>query len=117
MHLRASELHWKQLQKTARRIYSGTCQDRAGWMILFYRSGAWSDLKHDSDQVADRFGITERVRDSCGEMGDCPEVIAEVMREVDRDPSLGHAITECEGAGCLDRWRELATHVPQLALF
>lgn len=117
MHLHASEFHWKQLQKTARRIYSGTHLDRAAWTILFYRSGAWFDLKHNGDQVADRFGITERVRDSCGEMGDCPEVIAEVMREADSDPELAQAITRCEGAGCLDRWRELATHVPQLALF
>jgi len=117
MHLHGGETTWKQLQKTAHKIYSGTHQDRATWMVLFYRSGAWLDLRFYSDEIYDRFGVTERVRDSCGEMGDCPEVIAEVMREVDRDPALGHAITECEGAGCLDRWRQLAKQVPQLALF
>jgi hypothetical protein len=117
MFLHASDTAWKQLQKTARRIYSGTHQDRAAWMILFYRSGAWQDLRFNSDEIYERFGITERVRDSCGEMGDCPEVIAAVMEHVDQDAALAKAITESEGERCLEHWRKLAKQVPQLALF
>ena len=104
-----------RLKKMVPRIYSGSYRDRADWMQLYYLSGAWRDI--GSDELHDRFGITERVRDSCGEMGDCEIVIAEVMRRVDADPRLGTEITAAEGAGTLDHWRALARRAPQATLF
>jgi hypothetical protein len=104
-----------RLKRLTKRVYSGSHRERADWLELYYRSGAWRDI--GSDELHDRYGITERTRDSCGEMGDCEAVIADVMRRVDADPKLGTAITAAEGSGTLDRWRELASKAAQASLF
>lgn len=115
--LHASEHVWAHLRRTERLIYSGSARDRADWMELYYRSGAWLDLSTSAEDVYQRFQITERTRDSCGEMGDGAEVVAEVLRRVDADPQLGRAIEDAEGETILNAWRLYATQARQQELF
>ena len=116
-HLFASISDWQTLKRNSSKVYSGNHLDRANWMELYYLSGACSDLHHNSDEIYERFGITDRVRDSCGEMNDCEEVIAEMMKRIEQNPSLSTAIREAEGQNILNHWRTIARNVRQTSLF
>ncbi len=116
-HLYATAQNWDVLKRTLPKIYSGNFKERADWMERFYRSHAYMDLQHNNEVIIDRYGITDRDRDSCGEMNDCPEVIAEMLRRIDSDRELAIAVTGAEGPCVIQHWRELAKHTRQKILF
>jgi hypothetical protein len=116
-HFYASSFDLEQLKRTLPKIYRGTARDRADWLERYYLSSAYLDLQNNAEEVLAIYGITERDRDSCGEMNDCPEVIAEMIKRMDLRCDLASAVVSAEGANVIARWRDLARETRQATLF
>lgn len=116
-YFRASANDFRRLKATERRTWGVHHKGRTDWLELYYLSGAWEDFRHNGDDVYELYGMSERTVDTCGEMCDGEDVIADLLRRADFNPKLLHAITKAHGESCLAYWREYATHAGQPSLF
>lgn len=97
--------------------HRGKASDRARWLQLFFRSGAYLDLSMLGDALHERYGISERTFDDCFEMGDSEEVLAEFMPVVLSDPDLAAAVRHMVGDTALEQWARVSTQHRQPTLF
>lgn len=116
-YFRASSDDFKRLKAMERQTWGAHHKGRTDWLELYYLSGAWEDFRNNGDDVYELYCMTERTVDTCGEMNDGEDVIADLLRRADFNPKLLVAIIAAHGESCLTYWREYATRAAQPSLF
>ncbi len=116
-YFRASSDDFKRLKAAERQTWGMHHKPRTDWLEIYYLSGAWEDFRNNGDDVYALYGMSERTVDTCGEMNDGEDVIADLLRRADFNPKLLAAITEAHGESCLSHWRECARYARQPSLF
>lgn len=104
----ARECDLRALQRTQRLTWAGDYQDRARWLALFYRSGAYLDFNARGDDLIVTYGLSERDADNCFEMGDSADVLQALLAGADDE--LLRAIAQANGAHVLAEWQARAAN-------